>query len=75
MFTRRSDFLVSRIQQLERIDLNDSMKQRHFTFGETLPHYIVHKENLCLRVVHQMMYVSRFEFMKKRNRNGAVSKG
>ena len=69
----RCDYiLVPCIEKLEGIDLDDGMKVRHFGLGESFPDDIVHKEDLCLGVVHQMVDIAGLELMEKRHRDCAV---
>ena len=75
MLSGRSYLLFCGIEQLEGIYLNDSMEERHFRFRKAFPNDIIDKQDLRFGMIYEMMDISRFEFMKKRDRNGAVSEG
>ena len=47
MFACLGDLIVSRIQQLECIDLDDRLKVWHLGLGQAFPYDIIHKEYLC----------------------------
>ena len=63
---------IIRIKYLEVVHLDNCMKVRHLRLRESFPYDLIHKEDLCLRVVHKVMDICRLEFMKKRNGNRSV---
>ena len=66
------DPFICRIKYLEVVYLDYGLKIRHLRFGKPFPYDIIHKKDLGLGMINQMMYVCRLELMKKRHRNGTI---
>ena len=58
MFACVNDLLVTCIQELECVYLNDCMQIRHFSFCKSFPDDVIDKQDLCLRMVYKMMYIA-----------------
>ena len=75
MLTGISYLIVCRIDEPEGVNAGNCLKIRHFGLRKSFPYRRVHKQDLCLGMVHKMVNVARFEFVKKRNRNRSVGHG
>ena len=60
------------IQKLECVDSHYREQSRHLIGAKPLPDDIVHKENLCLRMVDQVMNIPGLELVKDRHRHSSV---
>ena len=49
--------LILGIKDPEIVHLDDGMKVRHLCLGKTFPDHLVHEEDLCLRVIYEMVDV------------------
>ena len=51
------DAFILCIEDPEIVHLDDRVKVRHFCLGKAFPDHLVHEEDLCLRVIYEMVDV------------------
>ena len=63
------------VQELEGVYADDREHSRHLVRTESLPHDVIHEENLGFRVVDQVMDIPRLEFVQDRDHDRSVGDG
>ena len=53
-------------------NVDNALKMRHGLCVEFGPNHIAHKENLCLRVVNNVVHLLRLKFMQNRHRHCTI---
>ena len=65
MFAGVADLFVCRIKESEGVDSGNRLEVRHLGLGQAFPYGRVHKQNLGLGMVHEMVDIAGLELVKK----------
>ena len=62
-------------EEMESVYLHHSLEIRHLILAQPLPHYIIHKQDLCLRMVHEVVHIPGLELVEDRHWHCTVCEG